>query len=269
MEKLRNLRGRVALVTGAAGGIGRALAIELAEHGCHLALADRNVIGLHETMACLRDFDVKVSIHEADVCVRSAADQLPEQVAELHGRMDLLFNNAGVAVGGYFEEVSAADFDWLFEVNFGAVVRLTRASLPRLRKSDDSCIVNTSSLLGLISPSGQVAYNASSFAIRGFSMALAHELAGSTVGVTVAQPGCLANAIVRNARIPVDSARPSGQAVKARQFLKLSPESAAKYIVRAVTHRKKRVLVGSDAYVLGLLGRFLPAHYWGMLQRFA
>lgn len=271
MKKLRDLRGRVALVTGAASGIGRALTIELAAHGCHLALVDRDGAGLCETIECLHVFNVSTSLHKMDVSERDAIFVLPRRVVERHGRLDILVNNAGVAVNGHFEEVSEIDFDWLFDINFNAVVRLTRACLPYLKESDDASLVNMSSLFGLIAPSGQAAYCASKFAVRGFSMALAHELAGSSVGVTVAHPGGVATAIARNARLPLDAspARLAEQAAKADKFLKLPPERAAQSIVHAIIHRKKRVLVGSDAHILALLERLLPVRYWNLLQRFA
>ncbi|MBV8635702.1 MAG: SDR family oxidoreductase, partial [Burkholderiaceae bacterium] len=243
MKKPKALRGRVALVTGAASGIGRALTYQLAAQGCHLALVDRDATLLSETVESLVRFNVRVSAHAVDLTERDALLDLPGQVIAKHRRLDILINNAGVALGGTFDAVSEADFDWLFEVNFGAVVRLTRACLPILRQSDDASLVNLSSLFGLIAPPGQVAYSASKFAVRGFSMALAHELAGSAVDVMVAHPGGVATAIARNARMPagMSAEQRATQAARAQKFLKLSPDIAARQILQAMIHRKTRV----------------------------
>ncbi|MBJ7500099.1 MAG: SDR family NAD(P)-dependent oxidoreductase, partial [Sphingopyxis sp.] len=187
------LAGKTAVVTGAADGIGRAIATSLADRGCHLALCDINEPGLVETAATLHG--VRVSCHRLDVADCDGVAALPGLVAAPHPSVDLLVNNAGVALGGAFEQVSEAEFEWLFDINFWGVVRMTRAFLPVLHRSNDARIVNLSSLFGLIAPPGQAAYAASKFAVRGFSDALRKELVGSTVGVTVAHPGGVRTAI--------------------------------------------------------------------------
>jgi short-subunit dehydrogenase len=185
-----------------------------------------------------------------------------------HGRVDLLINNAGVALGGNFDQVSEADFDWLMEINFHAVVRLTRAFLPLLRTSDDARIVNLSSVFGLISPPGQCAYSASKFAVRGFSNALRLELAGTRVGVSVVHPGGVATAIARNARIaasvPADERRVRLEL--AEKMLRMAPDKAGEIIVRGVEKRRARILVGNDALIISLLERLAPVSYWRVLQ---
>jgi NAD(P)-dependent dehydrogenase (short-subunit alcohol dehydrogenase family) len=183
-----NLKDRVAVITGAGSGIGRATALSLARRGCHLALADIHAAGLAETQAQVSRAGVRASSHHLDVANRETVAALPVDILATHGRVDLLVNNAGVALGGSFEQVSEADFDWLFEINFHGLVRMTRAFLPLLRASDDACIVNISSVFGLISPPGQSAYSASKFAVRGFSNALRLELAGTRVAVSVVHP---------------------------------------------------------------------------------
>ncbi len=190
------LENRTAVITGAASGIGRAVAVSLAHRGCNLALADVNDAGLSETarMAQVARTDptiqpaprsaLRISQHHLDVADRRAVAAFPQAVIAAHPGVDILINNAGVAVGGTFEAVSEEDFEWLFEINFWGVVRMTRAFLPLLRKSDDARVVNLSSVYGLISPPGETSYSASKFAVRGFSNSLRHELAGSKVGVT-------------------------------------------------------------------------------------
>ena len=161
------LKGRAAIITGAASGIGRALAHALARRGCHLALADVNMAGLEET-AQRAATGVRITRHSLDVGDAQAIAAFPDLVRAEHGRVDLLVNNAGVALGGTFEQIDEAEFDWLLAINFFGAVRMTRAFLPMLKASDDARIVNISSIFGIIAPPGQTAYCASKFAVRGF-----------------------------------------------------------------------------------------------------
>ncbi|MES2178268.1 MAG: SDR family NAD(P)-dependent oxidoreductase [Gemmatimonadota bacterium] len=262
------LAGRTAVVTGAASGIGRALAASLAHRGCNLALADVDESGLTETAVLVGAAGVRVSMHRLDVADRDAVAAFPETVTSLHAGVDLLVNNAGVAVGGKFEQVCEANFDWLFDINFHGVVRMTRAFLPLLRASDDARLVNMSSVFGLIAPAGQVAYAASKFAVRGFSEGLRHELEGSTVGVTVVHPGGVATSIADNAR-PLESwsqEERTRRLSNARKHLRLPPARAAEIIVRGIERRKERVLVGVDAVLLSLTARLAPVSYWKLLS---
>ena len=264
-----NLKDRVAVITGAGSGIGRATASSLARRGCHLALCDIDAIGLEQTHAQVLAAGVRASVHRLDVTDRQAVAVLPAAVVEAHGRADLLINNAGVALAGSFNQLSEADFDWLMEINFHAVVRMTRAFLPVLRASDDACIVNLSSVFGLISPPGQSAYCASKFAVRGFSNALRHELDGTRIGVSVVHPGGVATAIARNARVaPALSAEERRHRMdQADKLLRLPPEEAGEVIVRGVEKRRARILVGRDAVIISLLERLLPVSYWRVLAR--
>ena len=264
-----NLEGRAAVITGAAGGIGRAIAMSLARRGGHLALADIDEAGLAETERQAAAFGVRVSRHRLDVAVREDVAALPAQVVDAHGRVDLLVNNAGVALGGNFDQVSEADFDRVMEINFHGVVRMTRAFLPRLLASDDARIVNLSSVFGLISPPGQCAYCASKFAVRGFSNALRHELAATRVGVSVVHPGGVATAIARNARVSpgVSADAVRGRLALAEKLLRMPPARAGEIIVRGVEKRRARILVGRDAVFVSLLERLAPVHYWRVLAR--
>jgi len=263
------LRGRVAVVTGAGGGIGRAIALALARRGAHLALVDVDAAGLAGVAEAAVALGVRAVVRSFDVTDRVAVAALPEQVRVELGRIDLLVNNAGVALGGTFEQVSADDFDWLMAINFDAVVRMTRAFLPLLQTSDDARIVNVSSIYGIVAPAGQTAYAASKFAVRGFSNALRHELEGSRIGVTVAHPGGVATAIARSARAPagVDADEIERRRVAADKKLRMPPERAGEIIVRAVEQRRSRVLVGGDAVVVALLERLAPVGYWRLLRR--
>jgi NAD(P)-dependent dehydrogenase (short-subunit alcohol dehydrogenase family) len=264
-----NLKRRTAIVTGAASGIGRGIAVALARRGCNLALADIDEAGLVETERMTANGGSKASRHRLDVSDRQAVAALPKEILAAHGGVDLLVNNAGVALGGRFEDVAEEDFEWLFGVNFWGVVRMTRAFLPLLRASDDARIVNISSVFGLVAPAGQTAYAASKFAVRGFSNALLNELDGSNIGVTVIHPGGVKTAIANNARWP-KSAKPEAIAAgvaHANRALTLPAETAGEIIVDGVERRAKRVLVGRDAKMIALVERLAPVNHLGTLKR--
>ncbi len=279
---MMNLENRTAVITGAASGIGRAIAVSLARRGCNLALADVNDSGLAETvrMAQLAASDRtnhsaprsarRISQHHLDVADRRAVAAFPQTVIAAHPGVDILVNNAGVAIGGTFEAVSEEDFEWLFEINFWGVVRMTRAFLPLLRKSDDARVVNLSSIYGVISPPGETSYSASKFAVRGFSNSLRHELAGSKVGVTVVHPGGVATSIADSARVPKDmpAAEIARRRALAKKALTMPPAVAGEIIVKGIERRSPRVLVGNDAKLLAFLERLAPISYWKIFMRF-
>lgn len=267
MAEPMRLDGRTAVVTGAASGIGRAVAVSLARRGCHLALADLDEVGMTETAKMIRD--VRVSQHRLDVADQMAVSEFPAVVAAEHGGVDVLVNNAGVAVGGTFEQVSETDFEWLFEINFWGVVRMTRAFLPLLRASADARVVNVSSVYGIVAPPEQTAYSASKFAVRGFSEALRHELEGSAIGVSVVHPGGIATSIVKNARLPagVTDDEIARRHKKYEKLLRLPPEIAGETIVRGIERRQSRILIGSDAKLISLIARLFPVSYWRVLAR--
>ncbi|MEK8050849.1 SDR family NAD(P)-dependent oxidoreductase [Ideonella sp. DXS22W] len=263
------LRDGVAVLTGAASGIGAALAVELARQGMHLALVDRDAAGLAAAAERAAPAGTRITQHVIDLAAsdaRSAIAALPQAVQALHGRATVLVNNAGVAVGGSFDQVSEDDFDWLMRVNFEAPVRLCRAFLPLLARQPAAQVVNVSSIFGIVAPPGQTAYCASKFAVRGFSESLRHELqaAASPVGVTVVHPGGVRTAIAENARLPagVDATLLAEQQATWRKLLTLSPEAAAARIAQGIARREPRVLVGQDAVRAAWLQRFFPVGYW-------
>jgi short-subunit dehydrogenase len=266
-----NLRDGVALVTGAASGIGAALAEALARRGMHLALADRQAGALDAVADRCRTLGVRVSTHALDVTDAAACAALPSAVQQAHGRLSVLVNNAGVALGGSFEQVDEADFDWLMAVNFGAVVRLTRLFLPMLKAEPAAQIVNLSSIFGIIAPPGQTAYCASKFAVRGFSESLRHELemAGSSVSVTLVHPGGVRTAIATNARVaaavPAEERQRQQKAFEV--LFKLSSEEAAEQIAQGLAARAPRLLVGRDARQAAWLQRLMPVRYWALMAR--
>jgi NAD(P)-dependent dehydrogenase (short-subunit alcohol dehydrogenase family) len=270
MSSPMKLENRTAVVTGAASGIGRALAGALAKRGCHLALADINLPGLERTVELVATPGLRVSCHPLDVANAVAVADFPQVVLANHPGVDLLFNNAGVALGGTFEQVTDDEFEWLFAINFRGMVRMTRAFLPLLRDSDDARLIYLSSVFGLIGAPGQTAYTASKFAIRGFAESLRHELEGSRIGVTVVHPGGVATSIADNARTPaavsLSQEEKEREQVAWRKALRLPPEEAAETIIRGVENRRARLLVGSDAKIIDLAGRLAPVSYWRLLQ---
>lgn len=260
--------GKVAVITGAGSGIGQALAVQLARAGTHLALADIRTEALEATVALLSENGPRVSQHRIDVASRSEVATFPAAVIEAHGGVDLLFNNAGVALGGHFTDVSADDFDWLFNINFHGVVHMTRAFLPHLLQRPGAHLTNIASLFSLVAPAGQSAYSASKFAVRGFTDALRHELEGRELGISVVCPGGIATAIARNARmaasLPAEVV--ARQQARAAKLLRLPPERAAAEILEGIRRRKPRILVGHDARLGAFVERLMPIRYWSLIR---
>ncbi len=263
------LKGGVAVVTGAASGIGAALSAKLGARGCDLALADRDAEGLARVAAGARAAGAIVSEHVLDVADAAAIAALPDAVLAEHRKVSLLVNNAGVALAGSFAEISLDDFTWLFDINFWAPVRLTRAFMGVLAREPAAHIVNMSSLFGLIAPPGQTAYAAAKFGLRGFSEALRHELKGSPVSLTVVHPGGIRTNIANSARIP-QSMDPVAARAGMQDFNKLlrtPPEDAAEAIVNAILRRQPRLLIGADARRADLIQRIFPQTYWRVISR--
>ena len=260
-------RNGVALVTGAASGIGRALAEGLAARGCHLALVDRNAAGLEAVAAQARQRGVRVSTHPFDLSKLEDIGALVNDVIAQHGRVTLLINNAGVALGGRFEEVSLEEFEWLMSINFRAVVALTKACLPYLLREGGAHLVNVSSVFGLVAPEGQTAYSASKFAVRGFTEALRHELEGR-LSVSVVHPGGVKTNIALGARVAVtvDPVRARQEAEQFDKGLRTLPGDAAETILRATERRQGRVLIGVDARLIDVIQRLWPIFYWRILK---
>jgi len=263
-----DLAAATVVLTGAASGIGAALAVQLAAKGASLALIDRDQAGL-DALAAKAAAGRKITTHVTDIADESAIKALPEAVMQAHGQATLLINNAGVALVGTFEQASLADFEWLMNINFWGAVRLTHAFLPILRQQTAAQIVLLSSVFGLIGPPGQTAYAASKFALRGFGESLRHELAGTGIGVTLVHPGGINTNIARAARVAEKMDPQAAQAGLAlfQKMLKTSPDSAARRIIAGLEKREKRVLIGADAHQIDAIQRLLPVRYWGLIGR--
>ena len=258
-----------AVVTGAASGIGEALAHGLARRGSDLVLLDRDADRLDAVAAAIRAVHPRrrVDTHLVDLADLCTTARVAEEIQARHPRIRLLVNNAGVALGGRFDQVTMDEFHWVVDINFRAPVQLTHALLPALKAEPGAHVVNVSSLFGLIAPAGQTAYSASKFALRGFTEALRHELVEDGIGVTSVHPGGIATRIARNTRVGSGVAREEFETTL-RQFEKLlsiAPERAAEVILRGVERRRGRVLIGWSAKLPDLLGRVVPGSYGRLL----
>jgi NAD(P)-dependent dehydrogenase (short-subunit alcohol dehydrogenase family) len=259
----------VAVVTGAGSGMGRCLAQQLAEKGSALALADVNEKGLAETVGLLGAAKSKVTRHIVNVAEEKEVKRFADEVQAQHGKATVLFNNAGVALLGNFEEFSLADFRWLMDINFWGVVYGTAYFLPLLKREKRAHIVNTSSLLGFFGAAGQTAYCASKFAVRGFTESLHHELQGTNVGVTCVHPGFVRTPIAKHAKQGerVGDIMREESLARFERIARTQPEVAAAKILRGVEQKKARVLIGADAYFVDIWQRLRPAGYWKLLAK--
>jgi butyryl-CoA dehydrogenase len=270
---MKTFSGRVAAITGAGSGIGRALSIELARRGCEVALADIDVNGLAETAREVEQIGTRVSQSKLDVADREGVHRWADEVVADHGRVNLIFNNAGVALGATVESMSYEDLDWLMGINFWGVVHGTKAFLPHLRASGDGHIVNISSVFGLLGIPSQSAYNASKFAVRGFTEALRVELdmAGGAVSCTTIHPGGIKTNIARSGRFDAASLSALGQdpdrvVAASERALRTAPERAAQVILRAVERDRRRAMIGADAQVFKLLSMTPPGLYQRLIR---
>jgi short-subunit dehydrogenase len=265
---MKSFGGKVAAITGASSGMGRTLAVSLARRGCHLALSDVNELGLAETVKLAAAHSVKITSKKVDVSRRDQVYAWADDVVADHGKCNLVFNNAGVAHSATLEGTSYEDFEWIMGINFWGVVYGTKAFLPHLRASGEGHVVNLSSLFGLVSVPGNGTYNATKFAVRGFTEALREELelTRAPVSATCIHPGGIKTNIARGARMhgsmkdlgihdPVAAARGFEKAFR------VTAEDAAETILRGVQRNARRVLIGTDAVALDALQRLLPSGY--------
>ncbi len=270
---MTTIRGAAAAVTGAASGIGRALALELSARGCDLALADRDEAGLQAVAAEIaKTHSRKVTMHRVDVGQASEIEAFAQAAGAGHPGLNILINNAGVALLGQFSEIDQAQMEWLININFWGTVHSTRAFLPQLARQREAHIVNLSSIFGIVAPPGQTAYAASKFAVRGFSESLRHELqaAASPVRVSVVHPGGVATNIVRNSRTGTgitDNARRAEMIDRFDLVAKTTPQAAALRIIRGIEKNQPRILIGNDARIMDILQRLRPATYWAPMAR--
>ena len=259
---MQTFRDRVVVITGAASGIGRALARAFATEGSRLAIADVDAAGLAETAKLAGAKECLTEI--VDVSDRTAVERFADQVRSRFGVAHVVINNAGVALSQTLAETRYEDFQWIMGINFWGVVHGTQAFLPLLRAADEAVVVNVSSVFGLIAFPTQGAYNASKFAVRGFTEALRHECEGTSIRAICVHPGGIRTSILKNARFYSDAFGHNDHArsmAEFEQIARTTPERAAEKIVVGIRKRKLRILIGPDAYVIDLMQRLLPARY--------
>lgn len=261
-------RHTVAVITGAASGIGRATAIRFAKSGASLAISDVNAKGLEETAEAARAFGVKVTTHAVDVSDKEGMQAFAADVEREHGRVSILLNNAGVAILGTTEELSLDDFEWLMGINFWGVVYGTKLFLPLLKKQPEAYILNISSIFGIIAPIGQSAYSAAKFGVRGFTESLRHELIDTNIHVATIHPGGIKTNIAASAKVAAlaDAAHHKNAAAEFDNVARTTPEQAAERILRGITRNEKRIMIGLDSRVLAFLQKIFPVNYWRILK---
>ncbi|HEX6240952.1 MAG TPA: SDR family NAD(P)-dependent oxidoreductase [Polyangiales bacterium] len=267
---MKSLNGKVVAITGAASGIGRATAQLLAKHGSSLALSDVNLQGLEETASLCRSAGAKVTAQKVDVAQRDAVYAWADQVVGEHGKVNVILNNAGVAVGATVESVTYEDFEWLMGINFWGVVYGTKAFLPHIKRAGEGAIINVSSVFGLIGVPTQSAYNAAKFAVKGFTECLREELEieGANVGVTCVHPGGIKTNIARNARVTASKGMVDEKSSRSmeKSFI-TTPDKAARDIVNGILKNRRRVLIGPDAVAIDLMQRLLPTGYQALIAQ--
>ena len=268
--RVKTLDDKVVVITGAGSGIGRALALNLARRGSLLALSDVDEAGLAETVAqATRAGAIRVRSDRLDVADRDAFARYALDMVQEFGRVNVVINNAGVALAGDFNDLEYTDIDWLVGVNFWGVVHGTKEFLPHLIASGDGHVVNLSSLFGLVSMPGQSMYNATKYAVRGMTEALREEMliAGHPVGVTAVHPGGIKTAIARNARVSAKESKEATAQLFDEKLARMTPERAAEIIVNGILKNRARVLVGIDAHAMHHLAKLLGSRYQDVVAK--
>ena len=261
---MKSLKDKVVVITGAGSGIGRALAVDIARRGGLLALSDVNETGLAETVELVKQAGAsQVKEDRLDVADREAFRAYADDVLAHFGRVNVVVNNAGVALSGRVEDLDWDDIDWIIGIDFWGVIHGTKLFLPALIESGDGHVVNISSLFGLVSMPDQAFYNAAKYAVRGFTEALREEMLidGYPVGVTSVHPGGIKTAVARSARYSVKDDAAATAKFFDEKLAKMSPERAAEIIVKGILKNQARVLVGLDAHLIHHFGKLTGSRY--------
>lgn len=265
---MKSLKDKVVVITGAGSGIGRALAVNLAEKGSVLALSDVNEAGLAETVE-LAQAAGSPQVHSArlDVADRAAFEEYAAAVLAKFERVNVVVNNAGVALAGDLVDLEWGDIDWILGINLMGVLHGTKLFLPAIIESGDGHVVNISSLFGLVSMPGQSIYNASKYGVRGMTEALREEMliAGHKVGVTAVHPGGIKTAIARSARVSAKEDAAATAKLFDEVLARTTPEKAAEVIVNGILKNQARVLIGLDAHIVHNFGKYTGSRYQDLI----
>ena len=277
---MKSFKDKVAVITGAGSGMGRYLAVLLAKDGADVSICDVNEETLNETVEMLRKYNVSVSSHLLDVSDKDAIEALPGKVIEQHGKVDMVFNNAGVTTGTHFKDMDENNWDWVMGINFDGVINSTRAFIPHMVDSPEAAIVNTSSIFGMVAVPGQTVYHATKFAVRGFTESLAMEMKETNPNLQIhcVHPGHIGTNIAADARFDEENFNQDDTQVSNSIFTRNAPKSqkemgdlfreggmhpskAAEIILNGVKKNKTRIFIGLDAKLLDLSQRIFPKHY--------
>jgi len=273
---MKDFSNKVALVTGAGSGIGRALALGLADNGCNLAILDWNKDSLAETEVMLKKKNISVSTHVLDISDREKVNDLPKQVLSHHNNIDIVFNNAGLSIVGAVDEVDKDDWSFGLDVLLNSVIQMTTVFLPHLQDRPESAIVNTSSIFGLFSTPKQSIYNVGKFGVKAFteSLSLEMQMADSPVEVYCVFPGHIGTNIYASSRFKsfeaddpgaaifgVDASTEKEAGIQFKNNAPLTPQDAAKVILKNIKKKNKRILVGFDAHFYDLMSRLFPKSF--------
>ena len=270
---MKSFSGKVAAITGAGSGIGQALARALAAKGCHLALSDVNQEGLAETVKLCEQQGVNVTSATVNVAKRREVENWAKDVARDHGRINLIFNNAGVAHAGAVADSSYTDYNWIIDINLKGVLYGTKTFLPYLKEAPGGGhVVNISSIFGLFAQPGMSAYNATKFAVRGLTESLRQELdmEDGNVSATCVHPGGIKTNIARTARMDESMSELMGEdtgtlTANFEKLFRTTADEAAQAILKAVKRDRRRLLIGAEAHATDWMQRLLPAGYQGLV----
>ena len=276
---MQSFKDKVAVITGAGSGMGQQLAINLAKENCNVVICDINKKTIQETEEIIRKYNVSCTALNLDLREEKNISTLLETTLKNFSKVDLLFNNAGVVAPSSFLNLSEKDWDWCNDINFNALVKLTRIFLPHLMKNEESALINTSSIFGIITTPNNTVYHSSKFAVRGFTESLAMELRDEKIQIHSVYPGHIGTNIVLDAKFDKDflltntdkAENNDNDSVTIQEFgstfrdTGMSPNKAAKIILKGVKKNKKRIFVGLDAKVMEIAQRITPSHFMKLI----
>ena len=276
---MKSFKDKVAVITGAGSGMGQQLAINLAKENCNVVICDINKKTIQETEDIIRKYNVSCTALNLDLREEENIDNLLETTLKNFSKVDLLFNNAGVVAPSSFLNLSEKDWDWCNDINFNALVKLTRVFLPHLMKNEEAALINTSSIFGIITTPNNTVYHSSKFAVRGFTESLAVELRDEKIQIHSVYPGHIGTNIVLGAKFDKDflstNFKKTGDSdnnpLTIQEFgstfknTGMDPNKAAKIILKGVKKNKKRIFIGLDAKVMEIAQRITPSHFMKLI----
>ncbi|MAU38204.1 MAG: SDR family oxidoreductase [Rhizobiales bacterium TMED94] len=276
---MKSFKDKVAVITGAGSGMGRELAINLAKENCNVVICDINKKTIQETEEIIRKYNVSCTALNLDLREERNISTLLETTLKNFSKVDLLFNNAGVVAPSSFLNLSEKDWDWCNDINFNALVKLTRIFLPHLMKNEEAALINTSSIFGIITTPNNTVYHSSKFAVRGFTESLAMELRDEKIQIHSVYPGHIGTNIVLDAKFDKDflstndnkTEDSDNEPITIQEFgstfrdTGMDPDKAAKIILKGVKKNKKRIFVGLDAKVMEIAQRITPSHFMKLI----